>query len=360
MSAAPLADAGLGLAAAVYGSAVALRNTLYDWRLLPVVDPGLPAISVGNLTAGGSGKTPLALHLARALLADGVRVGLLSRGYGRREQNQRIVLPREPLPGPDVIGDEPWLLRTRLPGLTLGIDARRARAARLLAPQLAGGCFLLDDGFQHRQLRRTLDVVAVATGEPLAEAKLLPHGRMREPAASIRRASHVVLIDSPAPGASPEQVIALRRELSRLAPGLPVARARPVLQGFRPLGELGSALVPAAALPKPVLALAGIARPERFAATLAAAEVPVATRIFLPDHHAFAPSDGDAIGAAAKEAAAIVTTEKDEPRLLAAGGRELLNRRPVFVAVMDLVFTEGESELLASIGAALGRPLVNA
>jgi tetraacyldisaccharide 4'-kinase len=261
-----------------------------------------------------------------------------------------------------VVGDEPWLLRTRLPGLALGIDARRARAARLLAPHLAGGCFLLDDGFQHRQLRRTLDVVAVATGEPLAQATLLPHGRMREPAASIRRASHVVLIDSPPPGPSPEQVIALRSELSRLAPGVPVARARPVLQGFRPLGELGAALLPAAALPRPVLALAGIARPERFAATLAAADVPVVMRYFSPDHYAYSAFEGDAIGAAARVAgaAAIVTTEKDEPRLLAAGGREFRRHRPVFVAVMELAFAEGEAELLAAVAAALGRPLVNA
>ncbi len=138
MSDAPWAAGGLALAAAVYGSAVALRNTLYDRGLLPVADPGLPAISIGNLTAGGTGKTPLVLHLARALLADGVRVGVLSRGYGRRERDPRLVLPGEPLPGPEVIGDEPWLLRTRLPGLALGIDARRARAARLLAPHLAG------------------------------------------------------------------------------------------------------------------------------------------------------------------------------------------------------------------------------
>ncbi len=315
---------GLALAT-LYGGAVALRNALYDWRLLPVADPGLPAISVGNLTAGGSGKTPLVLHLARALLGDQVPVGLLSRGYGRRERGPRLILPGEPLPGPGVIGDEPWLLRTRLPQLALAIDARRARGARLLAPHLVGGCFLLDDGFQHRALARTMDVVVVATGEPLAAARLLPHGRMREPASSIRRASHVVLIDSP-PGASPEQMITLRRELSRLAPGVPVARARPMLQGFRPLGEPGSALLPAVALPKPVLALAGIARPERFAATLAAADVPVAMEFFLPDHQEYDGFEGALFGstAVAVGAAAIVTTEKDEPRLLAAGGKELL------------------------------------
>jgi tetraacyldisaccharide 4'-kinase len=366
------AGAGLGLAAAIYGRAVALRNALYDRGLLAVADSGLPAISVGNLPAGGVGKTPLVLHLARALLRDRVPVGVLSRGYGRRERGPRLVLPGAPLPGPAAIGDEPWLLRARLPGLALGIDARRARVARLLAPHLTGGCFLLDDGFQHRGLARALDVVAIATGEPFAGGHLLPRGRMREPAAAIQRASHVVLIDPPAPGVPPEQVIALRRELSRLAPGIPLARARPMLAGFRSLWEsgaapgaaagAGTALLGGAALPAPVLAVAGIARPERLLATLAAAEVPVAGRAFFRDHHPFTAGDGAAIraAAAASGARAIVTTEKDEPRIIAAGGSNFLNRSPAFVAVIDLAFTEGEAELLAALGAALGRQAVSA
>ena len=351
--------AGLALAAAVYKSAVAFRNTLYDRGLLPIVDPGLPAISIGNLTAGGTGKTPLVLHLARALLADGVPVGLLSRGYGRRMRTPVVVLPRATIPGPDVIGDEPWLLRMRLPQLALAVDARRARGARLLAPHLAGGCFLLDDGFQHRGLRRALDVVAVAASEPFAEGRLLPHGRLREPQSAIRRASHVVLIDSPPPGAAPEQVIALRRELSKLAPRTPIARARPVLLGFRLLGEAGTPLLAGSSLPAPVLAVAGIARPERFLATLAAAGVPVAAHAFFRDHHVFTAADGTALAAAAATAgaAAIVTTEKDEPRLLAAGESDFLAGRPAFVAVMELAFAEGEAELLGAVTAALGRRL---
>ncbi len=94
----------------------------------------MPTISVGNLTAGGSGKTPVVLYLAGRWLAEGTPVGVLSRGYGRTEPGLRIVLPGSPLPGPDAIGDQPWFLRTRLPGLALGIDAARARGPAPRSP----------------------------------------------------------------------------------------------------------------------------------------------------------------------------------------------------------------------------------
>jgi tetraacyldisaccharide 4'-kinase len=250
------------------------------------------------------------------------------------------------LPGPEAIGDEPWLLRTRLPALALGIDPRRARAAAALAPHLPRGRLLLDDGFQHRGLARDLDVVVVAAGErSLAQARLLPHGCLREPWSALGRADQVVIVDLPEPGAGEEVLAELAREVRGFAPRIPLAIAQPRLRGFRPLGVPSP--VAAADLPRPVAALAGIARPERLSATLAAAGIPVSGTAFFRDHHRFEPRDRTAIGAATREAQAIVTTEKDEPRLLAA--RDVLPPdQPAFVAVLDLVFLAGEDALVGA------------
>jgi len=346
----------LAAAALVYGVAVKGRNELYDRGVLASEAPPLPTISVGNLTAGGTGKTPVVLHLAGRLLAEGTPVGVLSRGYGRTEHGLRIVLPGSPLPGPEVIGDEPWMLRTRLPGLALGIDAVRLRAARALASQLPNGRLLLDDGFQHRGLRRDLDLVVVAAAEPLRTARLLPAGRLREPITALARADQVVIVDSPAPGVGARALASLKESVAALAPRAPIAIAHPVLRGFRTLG--GSDFVPASEVPRPVTAVAGIARPERLVATLGTVGVPVAGWAWFPDHHRYRPEDRRTIAAAASRAAAIITTEKDEPRLVlaqAAGMSVLPAEVPALAAVLDLDFSAGESELWRAVALAFRR-----
>jgi tetraacyldisaccharide 4'-kinase len=348
--------AGMAAAAStLYGAAVAGRNRLYDRGLLRPEVALLPVVSIGNVTVGGTGKTPVVLLLAQRLLAAGTPVGILSRGYGRTATAPRLVLPGEPLPGPDEIGDEPWLLRTRLPALALGIDPRRARAAQALAPHLPRGLLLLDDGFQHRGLKRDLDVVVVAAGDaPLARARLLPQGRLREPISALGRADHVVMVDLPAPGVGERALLALAREVGACAPRAPLAHARPVLRGFRPLGE--TELLSAADLPRPVAAVAGIARPERLTATLASAGIPVAGTAFFRDHHRFVPPDRAPIAAAGRGARALVTTEKDEPRLLAARPAVVPLDRPVFVAVLDLELVSGEEALVAAAARCVRAP----
>jgi tetraacyldisaccharide 4'-kinase len=322
---------------------------------LPSAAASLPVISIGNLTVGGAGKTPLVLHLASRLLDAGVPVGVLSRGYRRTDSRPLVLEPRAPLPDSSRIGDEPWLLRRRLPDLALGIDASRRRAAREIAPCLPGGVLLLDDGFQHRQLRRQLDLVVVALGEPLAEGRLLPAGRLRESPVALRRADHLLVMTA-SPSPDPQLLEATRRALARLAPGCPIGVARARIAGARPLGAADDPLVPLSTIDGPVVALAGIARPERLVRALEAAGVEVGERCFFPDHHRFRPGDHENIASAAGGVGTILTTEKDEPRLLETilASERSIAGVPVMVAPLDLEFSEGESELLAAVGTVAG------
>jgi tetraacyldisaccharide 4'-kinase len=357
-------------AAWLFDAAVRTRHRLYEWRWLSSMDAPHPVISIGNLAVGGTGKTPLTLYLAERLLDAGLPVAVLTRGYGRVSRKPVTILPdttsasapdSEPASA-DVIGDEPWLLRQRLPRVALGVDARRRRSARALATYLAGGgVFLLDDGFQHFELRRDLDIVVVAADEPLRGGHLVPRGRLRERPSSLARADHVVVMCSPACRAHGELVAARAAEVRILAPGRPIAVARPTLRGLRPLGEPGALLMaPAAWRRVPVAAMAAIARPERLAAGLEAAGLEVAVRIDFPDHHRFTRGDLEAARARARGLAAIVTTEKDEPRLLATPAAAEILGIPVWVAVIALEFTAGESDLLAAVGEVAGTVLAAA
>jgi tetraacyldisaccharide 4'-kinase len=354
-------------AASLFGMAVAARNRLYDRRWMPVRTAPLPVISVGNLAVGGSGKTPLVLYLAERLLAAGVPVGVLTRGHGRRERRPIVLAPGGVIPpGIDAsrIGDEPWMLRRRLGDLALGIDSRRDRAAGDLAPLIPGGILLLDDGFQHRQLERRLDLVVVAAGEPLLRGHLLPRGRMREPPRNLRRADHILVVaETPRGGTnatrSEDLLAATRAEIAGLAPKTAIAEAEMRLRGLRPLAGTSGGDRAAIARPAgPVAALAAIARPERLAASLAAAGIEVADRFDFPDHHAFRPREIERIAERARRLSAIVTTEKDEPRLLPFARSGAIGGVPVFVLVVDLVLTFGEEDVLAAVGAIAGMNLV--
>jgi tetraacyldisaccharide 4'-kinase len=249
----------------------------------------------------------------------------------------------------------------------LGIDASRGRAARALAPHLPGGAFLLDDGFQHRRLHRDLDVVVVAAEERLATGALLPLGGLREPPSALARAHQIVVIAapkerSPSGDDSDAEMPGALAEVARFAPHLPVAQARLSLRGLRPLGQAGLPLVAPETILGPVAALAGIARPERLAAGLAAAGMTVARRRHFPDHHRFTPGNLAAIQEASRGMAAVVTTEKDEPRLLLARAEptsaRFLDGVLILVAVMDLVFIAGEGELMRAVGAVAADRLI--
>jgi len=267
-----------------------------------------PVISVGNLHWGGTGKTPLVAALAEHLRDHGLRLAILSRGYGRRDSRVRVVSDGEgPLLGPLLAGDEPVLLAGMLPGVAVVVGSDRFDAGRQALERLqpAPELFLLDDGFSHLRLARQLDLVALPAGDPFGGGKLAPGGRLREPLTAISRADAVILTGA-----------------ENGAEGL--------AESLRPAGFEGRAFasrtrsLPArlrSGEPMPagarVVAVAAIARPERFLDAAGAQGIEPAATLTLPDHHAYPQPTLERIAALVREHRAdyVLTTGKDAVKL---------------------------------------------
>lgn len=269
---------------------------------------GAPVVSVGNIAVGGSGKTPLVLHLAEALTAAGRRVAIVSRGYGgdveRRGGIQVVSTGEGPLQTAAEAGDEPAMLaaRLRVP-VVAGPD--RVAAARLAVRRFRPDVVLADDAFQHLALARDLDLVCVDGRDDVERLRLLPAGPLREPVEALGRA-HAVL-------ATKVEGEAARRaagRLRRLAP-----RAEIFTAALRPAGVFDRSGAPVDLAGREVVAVAGIARPEDFERDLAATGARITARLSFPDHHPYAPADVGVIAAAAFPDRWIATTEKDAARL---------------------------------------------
>ncbi len=269
-----------------------------------------PVISVGSLTVGGSGKTPVVAHLASVLLGMGERPSILSRGYRRRDAVHGVVVVSDGRTiRADVgrAGDEPLMLARAVPGAVVAVSPNRYLAGRLAEARLGATVHVLDDGFQHFMLTRDVDLVVVDP-EDLADARPLPAGRLREPLDVARLADAVVV--------RAQNMDAAEEAGKRLG----VARAFRAARSMEPprlIEPAGRAVSPAAGTR--VLALAGLARPARFFAELKAAGWVVSAEMAFADHHRYTVADVDRIVAAARDARAVMvlTTEKDLMRLLA-------------------------------------------
>ncbi len=272
-------------AAWIYRCGAGLRNAVTTAWTAPV-----PVICVGNVTAGGAGKTPLALDLGRRLAARGRRVHFLSRGYGGTVAGPVQVDPDRH--GAAAVGDEPLLLAAVAP---TWVAAERTAGAREAAASGAG-IIIMDDGFQNPGIAKDLAVLVIDGGFGLGNGNLIPAGPLREPlAAALGRADAVVCIGDDRTGM-----------LAAVPDRLPVLKAR---------------IVPteATAPDRPVVAFAGIGRPEKFFETLGAAGHEIAETVSFADHHPFGDADLAALHARADaHDAGLITTEKDLMRLAPA------------------------------------------
>jgi tetraacyldisaccharide 4'-kinase len=265
-----------------------------------------PVISVGNLAVGGRGKTPTVAFLARQLLEMGERPAILSRGYARRRVEDGVVIVRDAdgiRADLDRSGDEPLMLARQLPGVAVLSSSDRYLAGRLAEHHLGATVHVLDDGFQHLQLDRDLDLVIVSSDDLESGAQTLPGGRLREPPDTLLAADAVLAADErvfelgPTPRHAPFEMFRMRRTMGGL--------------------QFEGAVAPSAAGAK-WLAVAGIARPEEFFAGLRNAGIELAGARTFRDHHPY--SRGDVRGLFREVetlgAAGLLTTEKDYVRLL--------------------------------------------
>lgn len=317
-------------AAAIYGAIVAWRRRWYGRHPSRRERLSRPVISVGNLRAGGSGKTPAVGHIAKLLLQLGHKPAILTRGYARRVHTPGVTIVSDGasvLETLDTSGDEPLMLARALPGVPVLVNADRHASGLLAESRFGTTVHLLDDGFQHLKLDRDIDLL-LASEDDLSD-RVLPAGHLREPLDSATVADALIV-----PAERDDAVESVRRALG-------------VKTAFRM-----SRSIPRATSSAGVFAVAGIARPERFVSDLRAAGWTLAGTMAFPDHHDYGRADVERIVAAARAAGAgtIVTTEKDVVRLEghALGGLRL-TPIPLTVSIEPAsAFTRWLQETLAS------------
>ncbi len=308
-------------ASVLYGDLARLRARLYAHGTLHSRRLKTPVISVGNLTLGGTGKTPMVIWLAERFLAEGKRVGILSRGYK----------------GSGDTSDEIELMKFRLCDQVLfGVGPDRFEQGRRLEEK-GVDVFLLDDGFQHLQLARDVNILLLDASQPLARESMLPVGRLREPVSAMERADILVITRS-------ETSPATQAAIEKLGE-YPVFSAATRLRGFRRLGAGIQVLASEAIGAGPFYAFCGIGNPQAFFRDLKSWNIPVAESSEFPDHHRYDARDAGELEAIAlaSGAKALVTTEKDAQNLTGLQFTGL----PVFIAVIDLDLPQQDAFLSA-------------
>lgn len=305
-----------------------VRNSLYDRGVFDTLDLGARTISIGNMTTGGTGKTPLVAYAAGVLAARGETVCILTRGYGRKDARRRVLVSDGSTIHSNAVdaGDEPFELAQKLLGKAIVIaDADRVSAAEWTKRKFGVTAFVLDDGFQHRRAKRDLDIVCIDATNPggnsshrsLSSGKVLPAGRLREPLHNLKRADVVVITRADLV----DDISNLRAEISDLSPDAAIFTARnKILNGKEFRG-------------KRVFAFCGLGNPNGFFEQLGRNEIDLAGTMQFADHHRYDQADVDLIEAASRSAGAdiLLTTAKDDVKL-----SDLKFEIPCFVAEIEV------------------------
>jgi tetraacyldisaccharide 4'-kinase len=294
----------------VYGAAVRLRLVLYNAGVLKTKKLPCKVVSVGNITAGGSGKTPMTMHIALTLKKMGLRVVILTRGYRRAGRGYAVVSDGErTFLGPEEAGDEPYLMAQRLSHIPVIVGKDRVKSGRRAVSNFSPDVIVLDDGFQHIRLFRDLNILLVDSRRGFGNSFLLPRGILREPVSALERADLVMVkVDGP-PYEPPEGPFV--RELKK-----PVMRFSYRTKGVLDIND-NVEREPGYLSSKRVVALSGIAEPASFLETLEEAGAVIVNTLIYPDHHRYTPSDIERIVEEARLADAdlVATTEKDAVKL---------------------------------------------
>jgi len=318
----------------LYGRVMDLRNLLYDRDVLKSYDLGVHTISVGNLTTGGTGKTPLVALIAKLLIDTGETVCILTRGYGRKNPRSRVLVSdgSNILADAETGGDEPVELAHKLDGKAIIVaDPDRVAAARWAREKFEISAFILDDGFQHRRARRDLDVVCIDATDPCGNGRILPAGTLRESFKSLSRADAIVITRSD----QVEDTGELERRLMERSPDAAIFKAKTRIASIVTLDgsdELGTR--------EKLAAFTGIGNPDSFFRTLEDAGPDIVATETFRDHHRFTQTDISKLGsvAGASGASGLVTTAKDAVKLTG-----MIFEIPCYVAIAETVIDDIEA-----------------
>ncbi|HUR55688.1 MAG TPA: tetraacyldisaccharide 4'-kinase [Gemmataceae bacterium] len=326
---ASLARLGLWGASAPYRLGVGVRNSLFDRGWKKVYRAAVPVVCVGNLTLGGTGKTPFVEYVARFYRDLGVRVAILSRGYGSEAGRN----------------DEAMVLEENLPDVPHLQGRDRVALANTAVEELEAELLVLDDGFQHRRLHRDLDVVLIDATRPPQCDWVFPRGTLREPVGGLQRAGVIVL--TRCDQVPPERVDEIRRWLAARFPTTPVATT-----AHAPVELIGGDGVTAPVeelCGESVAAFCGIGNPAAFRRTLESLGANVTAFRNFPDHHAYTLADVDDLRAWAsnQSVSAVATTQKDWVKLRTPD----LGGRPLWAVRIGMKFRDGEDRLTDALRA---------
>lgn len=333
----PTASRVLSVAAGGYRGLLGTRDWLYTLGVLKSHRLGCPVVSIGNLTVGGTGKTPAVELAVRTLIELDHRPAVVSRGYGRRTHGIQIVADAASIRlDAEEGGDEPFLLARRLPGVPVVVGSNRYAAARHAMARFGVTAIVLDDGFQHRTLAKDVEIVMARARAPWGNGRLLPGGPLREPLSALGRAALIVVTGADGPHDVAEVAEAARRH----APGTPVLAARHVPTECWEVGSMKEQPL-TSLLGKRLFGFAGIGSPDGFRRTLAETGVIETGFARFADHHWYTREDLRDLdaAAAARGADGLVTTEKDWVRLR----RLPVTRRPIYALGVRLVLLSGEA-----------------
>ena len=349
----------------LYTASVQLRNILYTRGVFKARRLPCRVISVGNIVVGGTGKTPAVIVIAKHLQREGMRVAILLRGYKRRVREKVTIVSdgEKVCASPIESGDEADMMAKHLSGVPIIVGKCRYLTGQVALERFKVDVLLLDDGFQHRQLARDVDILTIPATHPFGSPKkLLPAGTLREPPTALRRADLILLTHADTPNISAHA----KKVVKGLAPNAPVLESIHQPTHLYPLAisSQQSAVSMKPSLPteteirdpkaiptdikelkgKRVIAVCGIGNPDAFVVTLMRCSVASVELLAFPDHHVYTEADKQRIDTAFQAAAAdlIVTTQKDEQKL----ARFVDNwKLPIVVLAVALVITDGDEML---------------
>jgi tetraacyldisaccharide 4'-kinase len=346
---ADLVRAMLSIASVPYAAAVIFRNGYYDWFKRATTRVACPVISIGNLTVGGTGKTPMTAFVAQRLVDRGRRPAILIRGYKAKTSSKEAEHSDMAALRWRELSDEAQVLARRCPGAPIVVDPDRVASSRRAIEQGAD-VLIMDDGFQHRRLARDLDIVLIDATCPFGHGHFLPRGLLREQPTALRRADLVILTRSNDVDGTTKSLI--HRTLRRLAKDRPIIEAVHATSGF--LDLKGRPVTDAKAADMQAVIFAGIANFESFRRGVERLGVRVLAAYQYPDHHSYQQDelDGLANAAADLEANVLLTTEKDAVKIEGRWNEEacrllMLDLRIEFAADGDRILTEAIDRALA-------------